>query len=63
MITGNSLMSEIPSSNDDAPESRKPTKEPVNLKNPQTVPTDEAQFYAFLAALSDSDGSWVITRD
>ena len=33
------------------------------IGKPQTVPVSEARFYAFLAGLSDSDGSWVITHD
>lgn len=33
------------------------------IDKPQTVPTGEVQFYAFVAGLSDSDGSWVITHD
>jgi hypothetical protein len=32
------------------------------VEKPQTIPTAEAQFYAFLAGLSDSDGSWVISH-
>jgi DNA-binding CsgD family transcriptional regulator len=33
------------------------------IDKPKTVPTDEMQFYAFVAGLSDSDGSWVISHD
>ncbi len=33
------------------------------IRKPQTVPTAEAEFYEFLAGVSDSDGSWVITHD
>jgi hypothetical protein len=33
------------------------------IDKPLTVPTSEPQFYAFVAGLSDSDGSWVITHN